>query len=127
MGMFDWYIPEPKLNCPVCNTQMEEWQGKDSSCCLLVWRQGTRHPIDQNVDEECRISEKELSAIRLPEAFTIYANDCQCPYFVVAHCYSPNGAWLKTEVENASNVKQAKMKKEEFKNYLAWLESAKKT
>jgi hypothetical protein len=26
--MFDWYQPEPPLNCPVCGEALSEWQGE---------------------------------------------------------------------------------------------------
>jgi hypothetical protein len=36
MGMFDWYKPEPLLDCPVCGKTLSEWQGKDADCLLFV-------------------------------------------------------------------------------------------
>jgi len=38
MGMFDRYIPEPSIDCPLCETRSVEWQGKDSLCFLLRWK-----------------------------------------------------------------------------------------
>ena len=51
MGMFDWYVPDPPLKCPVCGTLLERWQGKDGPCALLVWKQGEAVPVAMRADD----------------------------------------------------------------------------
>ena len=44
MGMFDYYQPSEKIFCPFCNVELNEWQGKDADCALLLWKQGQSYP-----------------------------------------------------------------------------------
>lgn len=87
MGMFDWYITIPKLNCPVCGRELLEWQGKDGPCGLFTWKQGVLAPTDQKAGES-NIPEYDRARVRLPSSFRMYSYDCNCPYPVEAFGYA---------------------------------------
>jgi hypothetical protein len=126
MGMFDWYKPEPDLNCPVCAKLLSEWQGIDADCLLLVWKQCVANPIEQKGDDEdFQISEADLTNFTLPKEFSFYSYDCDCPFPVQAIGKTENGLWASTKLVTAENAKQGKEeRKEQFKARLKWLQSA---
>lgn len=66
------YEPVPVLSCPFCATALDEWQGSDAACALLVWRQGLRNPVAQRADEPL----DDIENLRLPDQFRISTN---CP------------------------------------------------
>lgn len=76
MSMFDLYEPSGELCCPVDGQPLLNWQGKDGSCALFVWRQGSPHPVAQMVDEEIRLATEEWQNWTLPHEFTIQCFDC---------------------------------------------------
>lgn len=100
MGMFDWYQPFPDLECPTCGALLKEWQGKHGPCGLFLWKQGFAAPIDQLVDEECRIGMEQLSQKRLPQEFEIYSYDCSSHQPVSALCKCVDGAWQETTLRS---------------------------
>lgn len=102
MGMFDQYEPVPQLACPVCHVPLVEWQGKEGPCAILQWRQGTAWPVDQPIDEECRIAVADREKWRLPEKFGIYSYDCG-RHRVYAECVAPGGVWTVTRIVSASS------------------------
>lgn len=92
MGLFDYFIPDPAIACPKCSTgYLEDWQGKHEENCLFVWQQGVAHPIEQRVDEESRLSDEELSRLRLPltPPIVAYGGECHaCGYELPMNLYS---------------------------------------
>jgi hypothetical protein len=101
MGFFDTYVPRPALQCPVCHTELRDWQGKDGPCLLLVWTQGSREP--QPTDLE--IDRSSLSV--LPDEFLIYSYDCACfdrRVEAVGRCV--DGVWQSTEFLTADLVER---------------------
>ena len=102
--MFDWYIPEPVLICPHCGTALDEWQGKQGPCALLVWRQGRKHPIDQRIDEEIRWAPEELTRFELAERFIIYTSCCSHDFQVEAVCTTEEGVWSESRIITPNEV-----------------------
>jgi hypothetical protein len=123
MSLFDYYQPEPRLHCPVCRRPLEsEWQGKDGSCAMFVWRQGTAAPIEQRVDDDIRWSENELSRFRLPPMFLIRTRCCGGQFAVEAECKTTDGVWSNTILVTAANARQRKVeRKRDFNARLRWL------
>ena len=122
MGLYDDYIPDPPLNCPVCGSPLEGWQGYDGPNGLMVWRQGVPAPIDQPIDEDAKLDPEELARSRLPKEFTIHAPCCGKRFFVEAKCTAPNGTWSTTEVVTAETAKQRKdERRADFQERLRWL------
>lgn len=62
MGMFDHYRPIPDVRCPVCGADGLDWQGKGGPSARLVWEQGQESPLDQRVDDECRITDARVGS-----------------------------------------------------------------
>ncbi|GAC1446320.1 MAG: hypothetical protein NVSMB56_03890 [Pyrinomonadaceae bacterium] len=102
MGMFDYYLPNNIPECPVCNIPLRGWQGKDGHNGLFVWQQGNTAPIEQEIDEECKISQEARSIKRLPEKFTIYSFDCG-KHRVIAEGNAINGKWITTKLLSVEN------------------------
>jgi hypothetical protein len=99
MGMFDYYEPVPTVRCSRCGWAILEWQGKDGSNALFLWRQGHAGPVRQVVDEECRISAEKMAEHRLPSEFHIspaQVNCRFCPQYAVGR--TENGVWSITEI-----------------------------
>jgi len=96
MGMFDLYEPSGELRCPIDGCPLLNWQGKDGPCALFVWRQGSLHPVAQNVDEEARLAIKERQQWTLPPEFTIQCFDCPDHLPILARCTAPQGIWTTT-------------------------------
>jgi hypothetical protein len=119
MGMFDHYRPKPGIDCSVCGASYLEWQGKDGPCALFVWEQGQFGPVDQLVDEECKISPEDRAEVRLPVRFEIYA-ECGCPTFLDAVGFTEHGVWTLTELLSPTNaVAYPHESEREFKKRLA--------
>ena len=97
MGMFDWYRPAGKFECPVCHTALREWQGKDGACALYVWQQGGAAPVDQACDEECKGLPEITAASRLPAEFAIYSYDCE-RHCIYAACTCIDDVWSETSL-----------------------------
>ena len=89
MGMFDYYQPSEKIFCPDCKIELGDWQGKDSICALLLWKQGQCFPESTLHDEEIEMPEEVRRTWRLPEKFTFYSYDCE------KHC-----VWVEGKTEN---------------------------
>jgi hypothetical protein len=104
MGMFDYYEPDPPIECPKCGGRLSGWQGKDRLPALFVWRQGFAAPIDQRVDAEVRALPEKMATFRVSSEFWIYGGECECGYrfddsrFGV-RCTAPDGVWRTTEIE----------------------------
>ena len=104
--MFDTYSPKDQVCCPVCDTPLKEWQGKDGPCILEAFKEGSF--IDHNQ----------------PNEFEIYSDDCECRNMVEALCSSENGIWMKTQIIDAAHAFQKKHeRKSDFKERLNWLKS----
>ena len=106
MGLFDYYEPNPPIECPKCGGRLTGWQGKDLHPALLVWRQGVAAPIDQRVDPDERALPEKMATFRVSQKFWIYGGECECGYrfddsrFRVL-CTAPDGVWRTTEIEPA--------------------------
>ena len=123
MGMFDYYVPDPALACPVCARPLAEWQGKCGPCALLVWRQAEAAPVEQRAGE-CNLSGSDRSAWRLPPDFEIYSHDCGCPFPVEARGRCEEGVWRVTELVTAENARRSPHeRKERWNRRLRWLAS----
>lgn len=121
MGMFDWYEPEPALNCPVCGKPLDHWQGKDGPCGLFVWRQGVPSPVEQRVDDECRLPADELKTVRLPQEFIIYTDCCGGRLWVEAIGRCKQDTWADTEPVTGDRVKQRpEERRGTFKARMKW-------
>jgi hypothetical protein len=102
MGMFDYYRPKPDVSCPVCGASDLNWQGKDGPRELFVWEQGHAAPVDQLVDDECKVPPQERATKRLRSQFEIYAA-CRCPTLLDAIGTTEQGVWVKTELASPTN------------------------
>lgn len=104
MGLYDYYEPDPPIECPKCGGPLSGWQGKDSHPALFVWRQGVAAPVEQRVDLEVRAFPDKMLTLRPSPEFWIYGGACQCGYtfddarFRV-HCTAPDGVWRTTRLE----------------------------
>lgn len=97
--MFDYYEPQPPVQCDSCGHIVEEWQGKDGPNALFVWRQGFAAPVEQKVDEECKLSPQDLAKWHLPQKFSItpsVVNCCECPHEGIGRL--ENGVWTALEI-----------------------------
>jgi hypothetical protein len=122
MGMFDQYITDPPLSCPVCSAFLRGWQGKDGPNALVVWQQGIAEPLAQLVDPDFMLPDEELAEFRLPEEFTIYTSCCHERFFIYAECYATDGIWTRTELMTAENTKhQGQERRGDFKARMRWL------
>jgi hypothetical protein len=99
--MFDYFQPVPPLVCPVCGITIKVWQGKDGPNALLVWRQGAGVPIEQRVDEDCRLPVEHLGAFTLPQSFEFYSFECG-KHHLVAVGRTEGGIWRTAEVVRVS-------------------------
>ncbi len=123
MSMFDHYVPDPPLYCPLCEADLDDWQGQDGPSALMVWRQGVAGPIDQAIeDEEVRLEPHRLAAFRLPEIFSIYTWCCGGPFAWEADCHATDGIWSRTELITAETARQkSNERRGEFKARIRWL------
>ena len=89
MGLYDCFEPVPPIRCLKCKKgEVHGWQDKHSRNALFLWRQGSASPVDQPVDDDCKISERERAARRLPsdEGLSIYGGTCDhCGAFFPYH------------------------------------------
>ncbi|MES2918491.1 MAG: hypothetical protein V4729_07720 [Pseudomonadota bacterium] len=123
MNLFDYYVPEPALNCPVCNAGLDGWKGVDGPDDLVVWRQGQSQPVEQLAGSESPLAAEALAALRLPNVFRIYTSCCSKRFFVEAIGRAPNGTWKSTELISADNAQRDKNERmEDFKSRIRWLQ-----
>jgi hypothetical protein len=105
MGMFDWYIPDPPLRCPLCQSLLENWQGFDGVNALAIWKQGIAEAIDQAIeDPSVKVDPTVRAAWRLPPEFHIhaYCSDCYGGELrLQADCTVSEGTWMRTELPSA--------------------------
>jgi hypothetical protein len=94
MGMFDWYLPDPPLPCRWCGTLLDEFQGKDGPCNLLVWRENIAAPVDQRCDEEWRTATDLRDGLRLPEIFGVTGSCRACTNSSEFTCYTESATWV---------------------------------
>lgn len=99
MSLFDSYIPEPALRCPVCDFLLTNWQGKDGPCLLLTWQQGVKFPVAHELPEESVDDSKSfLESWSLPPRFEIYSDECRCGRLIEAYGICEQGVWSRTEI-----------------------------
>jgi hypothetical protein len=122
MSLFDTFVPDPLLHCPVCQSALTDWQSHDGPCGLMVWRQGFASPIDQLIDGDARLPPDELVRLRLPDTFRITTRCCSPRFWVEAICRSASGVWSTCEVVTVQNARQHKdERREDFGARLRWL------
>ena len=97
VGMYDAYEPQPPISCPICGAPSLGWQGKDGPCALFLWRQGSRHPVDQQIDEDVRIDPASYGEFVLPPTFKIIGW-CANDHLFEATGRAPSGVWAETEL-----------------------------
>ena len=121
--MFDEYIPDPPLICPVCGAMLEGWQGKDGPNALMIWKQGSKSPIDQAIDDEdIKLLPEQLATWRLPDEFLIYAACCGGHFFHEAKCYAADETWTRTVLITADTATQGKHESRgRFRARMRWL------
>lgn len=106
MGMFDYYVPVPTINCPGCGAPLDEWQGKDGPCALMTWKQGEPASTDQPCEDDLIGVPKELLKPHVPQlTFSIHAY-CENDGLIYAECQVENGTWAKTTVINPKRTQQ---------------------
>jgi hypothetical protein len=79
MGLFDWFEPAPPVRCLKCKDgEIHGWQEKPIEPGLFLWRQGFAAPVDQPIDDECKIDESRRSLLRLSpsDRLEIYYGTC---------------------------------------------------
>lgn len=96
MGLFDYYEPVPPLRCPVCATPLTEWQGKQGTRLLFVWRQGQAAAVGFRPDGMETLPLRPDLPDRLPPEFTFYSNDCPRHRFVTARGRTAGGIWTES-------------------------------
>ena len=107
MGMFDYYEPLPELVCPRCGQVLSGWQGGDSECALLVWRQGEKHPLAQQVPAECRLTDEDLKRFVLPEEFSICTHcTCSSRFLIEAIGQACEGLWIQTDLIQPADIEK---------------------
>jgi hypothetical protein len=97
MGMFDWYRPASVRSCPLCGALLQKWQGKDGPCGLFVWQEKEKHPVDQLVDQEVRMTSEDWKCLILPNRFRIYSHDCPRHQPIDAVGTTSDNVWTSTE------------------------------
>jgi hypothetical protein len=69
MGLFDDYVPDPQLICPICKRKLSGWQAKDGPRAMVQWRQRVRWPQetvpDQGRDESIHALAQHFAAERV--------------------------------------------------------------
>jgi hypothetical protein len=100
MGMFDWYKPAGSIACPECGTPLQEWQGKDANNLLLIWQEGSKHPIGDDWDDpDVLLPAEDYDHYTLPAHFLIYSHDCPTHQPIEAYCSTDDeGVWTRTWV-----------------------------
>ena len=79
MGLYDCFEPDPPVRCLKCKTGIiRGWQEKPCEPGLFLWKQGSASPVDQLVDEECKIDESKRDVRRLHQSddLEIYYGHC---------------------------------------------------
>lgn len=103
MGLYDYFEPDPSIECPNCGGSLSGWEGKDGQPALLVWRQGVVGPIEQRIDPEFRTDLEALASARVPAEFRIYGGECKCGYRFddspyQMRCTARDGVWQTVEI-----------------------------
>jgi hypothetical protein len=103
MGLYDYYKPDPPIECPKCGGQLSGWQGKDGHPALLVWKQGIDAPIDQHGDVSFRVPVERMTTFKVSKEFSIYGGECKCGYHFdssrfTIRCAALDGIWQTTEI-----------------------------
>jgi hypothetical protein len=104
MGMFDWYLPQPPIGCPMCDSALSEWQGKSGPRSSFEWVQGERGPRRQLVDDERALPPAERDAFRLPDEFELYTECAACKTWAGARGACEGGVWARTALTTGVDV-----------------------
>lgn len=106
MGMFDYYVPNPPLHCPVCNSALESWQGKDGPCMRLTWQQGNKFPVAHEWPEEYVANDEVyLESFVLPSHFEIYTDECNCGRVIDVYGSCEDKVWIRSEIVTHLNFR----------------------
>jgi hypothetical protein len=98
MGMYDSYIPDPPLDCPVCGERLGNWQGKEAQCLLLTWKQGHRFPIKHDLGDWVENDKAFLESQTLPPQFAFYTYGCKCNRWISAYGFCDKNTWMRSEI-----------------------------
>lgn len=96
--MFDYYIPDPPLSCPVCGEILKDWQGTGADCLLLTWKQGERFPIKHDLDDGVGNDKEFLQSRTLPGEFEFYSYSCKCNRQISAYGFCDENTWARSEI-----------------------------
>lgn len=95
--MFDEYEPVPPVSCPWCGGEVVSWQGSDGPNLLLLWQQGSAHPVDQRVDADVAMDRARYGEFTLPETFSITGH-CRNDHLIDANCGCHEGVWTSVDL-----------------------------
>ena len=91
--MFDHYVPKPPLRCDRCGEALDDLQGKDGPCLLLVWEEGSRSPVGQGSDDPWKVSPADITRAVLPAVFGFYGECSSCHAWHDFTGYAAKGVW----------------------------------
>ena len=88
------------LHCRArCQTVLDDWQGVDGPCVLLVWQQGLSRPVGQRVDADSATDPEVVAGLSLPDRFIIYT-DCPHGHRVDVDGSCVDGTWTESLLRN---------------------------
>ncbi len=100
MGMYDDFIPDPPLRCPVDEAELDGWQGKDGPCALTTYRQGDvlddiPRRADHGVGDDWEAS----------GPFELYTGHDErgVDHWVEAHGVIVGGRWAETHIDRVTH------------------------
>lgn len=96
MGMFDEYEPVPALPCRSCGAALPRWQSKVGPCLLLLWREGSAHPVRHAVDPDARMTGDALTQFQLAEDVEMITTCTACDRHAEATAFVVEGVWRGT-------------------------------
>lgn len=102
MGLFDIYIPSAPIQCPVCGTRFNSFQGKDGPCALLTWEEGRKYPLRQSTgDDDLDYCGLDLERFTLPLVFgfSAFHESGSCTQIAQLNGFcGTDGTWASTTV-----------------------------
>ena len=110
MGIYDYFEPDPKIDCPRCPGKLIGWTGRWLGASFFVWKQGVPAPIEHRVDDEHRLSPERLAMLRLSAGVDLDRNHCEeCKYYFRSPVieFIPlvvDGVWVDTLISPTPKV-----------------------
>ncbi len=92
MGMFDYYVPQPELQCPLCGDELADFQGKDGPNFLSRFKQGQEIPEHDDWEEDWGIESD-----RVADRIRIYTS-CKNGHWVEAEGRLEGRCWVETKI-----------------------------